>query len=81
MIKTCEICGTEFETKYSLQKYCSSECRLRAEQKNIKRTVKNGRVSKIRIYKGMIKAPKSCQDQVYCTECSRPKCKHDRARL
>ena len=81
MIKICEICSKEFETKYSFQKYCSAECRLRAERKNVKRTVKKIGDSQFKIYKGMIKAPKSCPDQVYCTECSRPKCKHDRARL
>lgn len=26
MIKICEHCGKEFETKYSFQKYCSEEC-------------------------------------------------------
>lgn len=26
MIKTCEICGKEFDTNYKHKKYCSKEC-------------------------------------------------------
>lgn len=50
MIKNCEICGKEFETKRDYQKYCSKACRLkqnrslereRTEKKRTERKTKN----------------------------------------
>jgi len=35
--KKCLICGKEYESKASWQKYCSKECKLKAQKKRYKK--------------------------------------------
>jgi len=73
MVKTCEICGKEFETGYSFKKYCSKKCRRLSL--NARQNLKRQRAAKVEIH--------TCQNcgkqfetankqKVYCS----PKCVH-----
>ena len=72
MKKVCQICQSEFETKYWHKKYCSKECAYEAQKRQFKR-----------IYlKKKMKAPCYGLSDYdipidLCLNCNLDKCKHE----